>query len=108
MSNKLPQRGDAVSNPPVKLPSVTVALNMCREANTEVTMPTPMCWDLALYVANLEKANDAVRQLERDRLAKKCEELMVAEHPDMEGRDSTWRKARYRGLYEAVEAIRQS
>ncbi len=44
--------GDA----PVKLPGVAVALNMCREANEAAKLPTPMCWDLALYVNKLEAA----------------------------------------------------
>lgn len=37
-------------------PSLDVALNMCREANSEAKLPTPMCWDLALYVGRLEQA----------------------------------------------------
>jgi hypothetical protein len=41
---------------PAKLPAVTVALNMCREANSEARLSVPMCWDLALYVKRLEDA----------------------------------------------------
>ncbi len=48
--------GVPAAQPPTKLPGVSVALNMCREANMEARLPTPMCWDLALYVKRLEDA----------------------------------------------------
>jgi hypothetical protein len=58
----------AAGGAPTKLPGVAVALSMCREANTEAKLPTPMCWDLALYVSRLETAlgiSDAGQQSEQ-------------------------------------------
>jgi hypothetical protein len=41
---------------PKRLPTVTAALSMCREANSEARIPVPMAWDVALYVTALERA----------------------------------------------------
>jgi hypothetical protein len=41
---------------PKRLPTVTAALSMCREANSEARLPVPMAWDVALYVNALERA----------------------------------------------------
>jgi hypothetical protein len=54
LSASQPQEEGDRKDAPIRPPSLAVALNMCREANTEAKLPTPMCWDLALYVARLE------------------------------------------------------
>lgn len=43
-----------------KTEAVALALNMCREANSQAVLLTPACWDLAQYVRQLEQEREAM------------------------------------------------